>query len=354
MRLIRSRCTPSSYSRRTCCGTRTRTRSSTRGGSTCSPSRRRPDVAEGRVPTHLRVLAPRRSAQAIAALARLVHEGRRHVVLRGVTGSGKTYTIANVIAGAGRPTLVISPNKTLAAQLFAEFKPSSQTTRSSTSSPYYDYYQPEAYIPQSDTYIEKDALINDEIDRMRHSATKSLLERAMWSSSPRSRASTASAPLTLRGAAPRAAHGEQIDRDEIIRRLIAVQYERNDYDFHRGTFRCGATSWRSSRPTRSRWPPRRAVRRRRWRRSPGSKSAEGSVLERGGRGPTSTPRPHVTEAAARAARSRRSRRSSRSGSPSSSRRTGSSRRRRSSSALSRHGMLRELGLLSRDRNTRAT
>src|SRR5439155_25686345 len=101
----------------------------------------------------------------------------RNDALPGVTGSGKTYTIANVSASADRPALVISPNKTLAAQLFAEFKAFFPDAAVEYFVSYYDYYQPEAYIPQSDTYIEKDALINDEIDRMRHSATKSLLER---------------------------------------------------------------------------------------------------------------------------------------------------------------------------------
>src|SRR2546426_688397 len=99
------------------------------------------------------------------------------MVLRGVTGSGKTYSIANVVANVDRPTLVISPNKTLAAQLFSEFRAFFPSNAVEYFVSYYDYYQPEAYIPQSDTYIEKDALINDEIDRMRHSATKSLLER---------------------------------------------------------------------------------------------------------------------------------------------------------------------------------
>src|SRR3989454_10017417 len=103
--------------------------------------------------------------------------GQRHAVLRGVTGSGKTYTMANVIANAGRPTLVLSPNKTLAAQLFSEFKAFFPQNAVEYFVSYYDYYQPEAYIPQSDTYIEKDALVNDEIDRMRHSATTSLFER---------------------------------------------------------------------------------------------------------------------------------------------------------------------------------
>jgi len=176
--------------------------------------------------------------QAIAALARGVGEGLRHLVLRGVTGSGKTYSIANVVAQANRPTLVISPNKTLAAQLFSEFRAFFPENAIEYFVSYYDYYQPEAYIPQSDTYIEKDALVNDEIDRMRHSATKSLLER-------RDALVVASVsciygigePGTYQGLHLELGAGEQIDRDEIIRRLIAVQYERNDYDFHRGTFR---------------------------------------------------------------------------------------------------------------------
>jgi len=176
--------------------------------------------------------------QAIAALTNFVREGRRHMVLRGVTGSGKTYSIANVVANVDRPTLVISPNKTLAAQLFSEFKAFFPDNAVEYFVSYYDYYQPEAYIPQSDTYIEKDALINDEIDRMRHSATKSLLER-------RDVIVVASVsciygigePDTYQGLHLELSEGDRIDRDEIIRRLIAVQYERNDYDFHRGTFR---------------------------------------------------------------------------------------------------------------------
>jgi excinuclease ABC subunit B len=176
--------------------------------------------------------------RAIAELTAHVREGRRHSVLRGVTGSGKTYTMANVIADVGRPTLVMSPNKTLAAQLFGEFKAFFPDNAVEYFVSYYDYYQPEAYIPQSDTYIEKDALINDEIDRMRHSATRSLMER-------RDVVVVASvsciygigAPETYQGMHLPIREGERIDRDEIIRRLVAVQYERNDYDFHRGTFR---------------------------------------------------------------------------------------------------------------------
>jgi excinuclease ABC subunit B len=176
--------------------------------------------------------------QAIVALTEYVRAGRPHAALRGVTGSGKTYTMANLIANVARPTLVMSPNKTLAAQLFSEFKSFFPHSAVEYFVSYYDYYQPEAYIPQSDTYIEKDALVNDEIDRMRHSATKSLMER-------RDVVVVASvsciygigAPDTYREMHVSVRQGERIDRDEIIRRLVEVQYQRNDYDFHRGTFR---------------------------------------------------------------------------------------------------------------------
>src|SRR5712691_772149 len=176
--------------------------------------------------------------QAIAELTTHVREGRPHIALRGVTGSGKTYTMANVIANVDRPTLVISPNKTLAAQLFGEFKAFFPDNAVEYFVSYYDYYQPEAYIPQSDTYIEKDALINDEIDRMRHSATRSLMERRdVVVVASVSFIYGTGAPETYQGMHLPIREGERIDRDEIIRRLVAVQYERNDYDFHRGTFR---------------------------------------------------------------------------------------------------------------------
>jgi excinuclease ABC subunit B len=176
--------------------------------------------------------------QAIAALTGFVREDRRHMVLRGVTGSGKTYSIANVVASVNRPTLVISPNKTLAAQLFSEFRAFFPSNAVEYFVSYYDYYQPEAYIPQSDTYIEKDALVNDEIDRMRHSATKSLLERRdVLVVASVSCIYGIGKPDTYQGLHLELGESERIDRDEIIRRLVAVQYERNDYDFHRGTFR---------------------------------------------------------------------------------------------------------------------
>jgi excinuclease ABC subunit B len=176
--------------------------------------------------------------QAIEALTRFVRAGRRHAVLRGVTGSGKTYTIANLVASVDRPTLVLSPNKTLAAQLFSEFKAFFPENAVEYFVSYYDYYQPEAYIPQSDTYIEKDALVNDEIDRMRHSATRSLLERRdVIVVASVSCIYGIGAPETYKEMHLALREGQDIDRDAIIRRLVAQQYERNDYDFHRGTFR---------------------------------------------------------------------------------------------------------------------
>ncbi|MET0852068.1 MAG: excinuclease ABC subunit UvrB [Candidatus Rokuibacteriota bacterium] len=176
--------------------------------------------------------------RAIDRLSTLLTDGERHSLLLGITGSGKTFTLANVINRLQRPALVMSPNKTLAAQLYSEFKSFFPESAVEYFVSYYDYYQPEAYIPQSDTYIEKDALINDEIDRMRHSATTSLFER-------RDVVVVASVsciygigePETYRGLHVALEEGQVKSRDEIVRDLVAVQYERNDYDFRRGTFR---------------------------------------------------------------------------------------------------------------------
>jgi excinuclease ABC subunit B len=176
--------------------------------------------------------------RAIERLVTLLGEGRPHAVLLGITGSGKTFTLANVMARLARPALVISPNKTLAAQLYSEFKAFFPENAVEYFVSYYDYYQPEAYIPQSDTYIEKDALVNDEIDRMRHSATTSLFER-------RDVVVVASVSCIYGIGEPETYHGMHIalragqvmERDALIRALVAVQYERNDYDFRRGTFR---------------------------------------------------------------------------------------------------------------------
>jgi excinuclease ABC subunit B len=176
--------------------------------------------------------------RAIERLVSLIGEGGPHTVLLGITGSGKTFTLANVITRLGRPALVMSPNKTLAAQLYSEFKSFFPENAAEYFVSYYDYYQPEAYIPQSDTYIEKDALVNDEIDRMRHSTTTSLFER-------RDVVVVASVsciygigePETYHGMHVALRAGQSLDRDALIRALVGVQYERNDYDFRRGTFR---------------------------------------------------------------------------------------------------------------------
>jgi len=176
--------------------------------------------------------------RAIAALIEGLQEPKRAQVLLGVTGSGKTFTTAHVIAAVNKPTLVIAPNKTLAAQLYHEFKTLFPRNAVRYFVSYYDYYQPEAYVPSTDTYIEKDASINDEIDKMRHSATKALLER-------RDVVIVASVSCIYGLGSPEAyfdmlvflERGGRVDRDQLLRKLVDIQYERNDYDFHRGTFR---------------------------------------------------------------------------------------------------------------------
>ncbi len=175
---------------------------------------------------------------AIERLGALLRQGHPHAVLLGITGSGKTFTLANVISRLGRPALVISPNKTLAAQLYGEFKAFFPDNAVEYFVSYYDYYQPEAYIPQSDTYIEKDALVNDEIDRMRHSATTSLFERRdVIVVASVSCIYGIGAPETYQGMHVGLERGQTLERDALIRSLVAIQYERNDVDFRRGTFR---------------------------------------------------------------------------------------------------------------------
>jgi len=176
--------------------------------------------------------------KAIAALSEGILEGVKHQVLLGVTGSGKTYTMANVIERVQKPTLVIVHNKTLAAQLYHEFKTFFPGNAVAYFVSYYDYYQPEAYLPQSDTYIEKDSSINDAIDRMRHNATSALFER-------NDVIIVASVSCIYGLGSPEAYHGMllyldegmSIEREAILRKLVEIQYERNDYDLHRGTFR---------------------------------------------------------------------------------------------------------------------
>jgi excinuclease ABC subunit B len=176
--------------------------------------------------------------QAIEKLSSNLTAGKRHNVLLGVTGSGKTFTMAQVVARVNKPTLVIAPNKTLAAQLYNEFRQLFPQNAVEYFVSYYDYYQPEAYIPSSDTYIQKDSSINDMIDKLRHSATRSVLSR-------RDIIVVASVSCIFGLGAPEDYLGMRVDlakdmelgRDELLFSLIAMQYERNDMDFYRGVFR---------------------------------------------------------------------------------------------------------------------
>ena len=176
--------------------------------------------------------------RAIDQLTQGLQEGKEHQVLLGVTGSGKTFTIANVIERAQRPALIIAHNKTLAAQLYEEFKGLFPENAVEYFVSYYDYYQPEAYLPVTDTYIEKDSAINEEIDKLRHAATHSLLTR-------RDVIIIASVSCIYGLGSPQAylemmvqlEVGKEIPREDILKRLVEIQYERNDIDFHRGTFR---------------------------------------------------------------------------------------------------------------------
>jgi excinuclease ABC subunit B len=176
--------------------------------------------------------------QAIEELSSGVLSGMKQQVLLGVTGSGKTFTVANVIANTGRPTLIVAPNKTLAAQLFNEFKQFFPENAVEYFVSYYDYYQPEAYLPATDTYIEKDSSINEEIDKLRHSATHSLLQRRdVIVVASVSCIYGLGSPETYRRMSLYLEEGTKMTRREILSRLVDLQYTRNDYDFHRGTFR---------------------------------------------------------------------------------------------------------------------
>lgn len=176
--------------------------------------------------------------QAVEQLTAGLEAGMRHQVLLGVTGSGKTFTMANVIARVNRPTLVIAHNKTLAAQLYSEFKEFFPENAVHYFVSYYDYYQPEAYIPQSDTYIEKDASINQEIDRLRHASTSALFERRdVLIVASVSCIYGLGSPEDYQGMTLSLKHGDTRNRDKILRRLVGIQYTRNDVGFTRGTFR---------------------------------------------------------------------------------------------------------------------
>ena len=176
--------------------------------------------------------------QAISDLVKGLKKGKEHQVLLGVTGSGKTFTIANVIERVQRPALIIAHNKTLAAQLYEEFKGLFPENAVEYFVSYYDYYQPEAYLPVTDTYIEKDSAINEEIDKLRHSATHSLLTRRdVIIVASVSCIYGLGSPDAYLGMIVQLEAGKEFPRDELLKRLVEIQYERNDIDFHRGTFR---------------------------------------------------------------------------------------------------------------------
>lgn len=181
--------------------------------------------------------------QAIQALREGLRTQEKNQVLLGVTGSGKTFTMAKIIEEEGRPALIMAPNKTLAAQLYGEMKAFFPHNAVEYFVSYYDYYQPEAYVPRTDTYIEKEATINEQIDRMRHSATRALLERrdviivasvsCIYGIGSVETYSQMVISLNV---------GDQIERDDLLRQLVSLQYKRNDIDFHRGTFRAKGDS----------------------------------------------------------------------------------------------------------------
>ena len=175
---------------------------------------------------------------AIEALLEGLQSGLPAQTLVGVTGSGKTFTMAQVIARSGRPALVLAHNKTLAAQLYGELKTLFPNNAVTYFVSYYDYYQPEAYVPSTDTFIEKDARINEEIERLRHLATQSLLERRdVIIIASVSCIYGLGSPESYRAQILRLIEGEQLDREEAMAKLVEIQYSRNDIDFHRGTFR---------------------------------------------------------------------------------------------------------------------
>ena len=191
---------------------------------------------------------------AIATLVEGIEDGLSFQTLLGVTGSGKTFTMANAIARMGRPAIVFAPNKTLAAQLYAEFREFFPRNAVEYFVSYYDYYQPEAYVPQRDLFIEKDSSINEHIEQMRLSATKSLLER-------RDVVIVATVSAIYGIGNPSEYHkmiltlrtGDKLGQRDIIARLIAMQYNRNEADFSRGTFACAAIRSIFSRPNTPKW-----------------------------------------------------------------------------------------------------
>lgn len=194
--------------------------------------------SEGRFKLHSDYAPTGDQPQAIEALAKGFEEGNMFQTLLGVTGSGKTFTMANIIEKVQKPTLIIAHNKTLAAQLYGEFKEFFPENAVEYFVSYYDYYQPEAYVPSTDTYIEKDSAINDEIDKLRHSATAALTERRdVIIVASVSCIYGLGSPIDYQNMTVSLRPGMQKDRDEVLRKLVDIQYTRNDMDFKRGTFR---------------------------------------------------------------------------------------------------------------------
>ncbi|WP_273124526.1 excinuclease ABC subunit UvrB [Bacillus weihaiensis] len=176
--------------------------------------------------------------KAITSLVEGIQQGKKHQTLLGATGTGKTFTVSNVIKEVNKPTLVIAHNKTLAGQLYSEFKEFFPNNAVEYFVSYYDYYQPEAYVPQTDTFIEKDSSINDEIDKLRHSATSALFERQdVIVIASVSCIYGLGSPEEYKELVVSLRTGMEIERNQLLRRLVDVQYERNDIDFRRGTFR---------------------------------------------------------------------------------------------------------------------
>ncbi|MEH7729980.1 excinuclease ABC subunit UvrB [Bacillus safensis] len=176
--------------------------------------------------------------KAIAKLVEGIHQGKQHQTLLGATGTGKTFTVSNLIKEVNKPTLVIAHNKTLAGQLYSEFKEFFPNNAVEYFVSYYDYYQPEAYVPQTDTFIEKDASINDEIDKLRHSATSSLFERRdVIIIASVSCIYGLGSPEEYRELVLSLRTEMEIERNQLLRKLVDIQYSRNDIDFQRGTFR---------------------------------------------------------------------------------------------------------------------
>ena len=176
--------------------------------------------------------------RAIEELVNSLNEGHKFQTLLGVTGSGKTFTMANIIEKVQKPTLILAHNKTLAAQLYSEFKEFFPNNAVEYFVSYYDYYQPEAYVPQSDTYIEKDSSINEEIDKLRHSATAALCERKdVIIIASVSCIYGLGDPIDYSEQVLSLRVGMQMDRDDVLRKLVHIQFTRNDMDFQRATFR---------------------------------------------------------------------------------------------------------------------